>query len=40
MLSLGNFQDGRMSRVFLKAFGIMQHSPHAESCSPPVLRRA
>lgn len=28
MLSLGSFQDGRMSRVFLKAFGIMQHSPN------------
>lgn len=40
MLSLGHFQDGRMSRVFLKAFGIMQHGPHAESCSPPILRRA
>lgn len=27
MLSLGNGENGRMSRVFLKAFGVMQHGP-------------
>jgi len=40
MLSLGSLEEGRMSRVFLKAFGIMQHGLQTQTPERPVLRSA